>query len=172
MKTIRDRLLNDFQNAEYAHEYMASHTVHTIAAQVYWTRKQRKWTQDDLAERSGIAQARISKIEAGEFTSLTMSTLSKLAKALDINLRIEFERFSGGIQRVCSQSKTKLELPSRTADLRAAQAEFTVVTQLFQAMTCDIDSGASITTGQTSTVFGPDSRAQVIGGSMTPNWST
>lgn len=135
MQSIRKRLLREFEDSEYANQYMASHTVSTIAAQVYWTRNMRKWTQDDLARESGIAQSRISKIENGDFSSLTMSTLNKLATALDINLRIEFERFSHGIQRVCSESKEKLEIPARMYDLHAAKSVDKVFFQSIPART-------------------------------------
>lgn len=117
MNEVKNRLIAEFAEKEYAHAYMASHTVSKISAQIYWTRKMRKWTQTKLAAKAGMKQERISKIEAGDFSSLTMNTLQKLAEALDINLRVEFEPFSHGIVSVCNQSIGDLELPSRTESL-------------------------------------------------------
>lgn len=131
MQNMQNHLIEDFTDAEYAHAYMGSHTVSTIAAQVYWTRKRRNWTQDDLAGRSGIAQARISKIEAGDFTSLTMSTLHKLANALDVNLRVELEPFSHAVHSVCHQTRADLELTDRVSSLREMKNSLFVTAELF-----------------------------------------
>lgn len=128
MSEKQNRLIANFADTKYAHSYMGSHTVSKIAAQVYWTRKKRGWTQGQLAKRSDMAQERISKIESGEFSSLTMKTLSKLAEALDVNLRIEFEQFSHGVINICNQSKSTLELPDRTSSLKQLQQSLGVVT--------------------------------------------
>ncbi len=117
MSNLQNRLLNDFEDAEMAQVYMDSHVNYKLAAQIYQTRQARGWTQGQLAEKSGIAQARISKIEAGEFDSLTMSTLRKFAKAFDVTVRMELQPFSYGIVDVCSLSATALTIQERTASL-------------------------------------------------------
>lgn len=117
MNEVKSKLVEEFADKEYAHSYMAAHNVSRIAGQVYWSRKMRNWTQSELAERAGMAQERISKIEAGDFTSLTMSTLQKLAMALDINLRVEFEPFSHAIVHVCNQSISNFQLADREESL-------------------------------------------------------
>ena len=146
MQNIRSALITEFGDPEYAHAFMASHTVSTISAQVYWTRKLRGWTQEMLADRSGIAQARISKIEAGDFSSLTMATLNKLAQALDVNLRLEFEPFANAVESVCGQTKKNLELPSRIDSLEALKSTVFAVQQLFGAGSILV--GTRVVTGQ------------------------
>lgn len=131
MRAVQDRLTKEFSDAEYAHAYMGSHTVNTIAAQVYWTRKKRGWNQEELAKRAGMVQERISKIEAGDFTSLTMKTLHKLAKALDVNLRVEFEPFSHAVFSVCHQTKVDLELADRVSSLREMQSALFLTRELY-----------------------------------------
>ena len=118
MNAMQGKLIGEFADAEYAHAYMASHTIDRIAGQVYWTRKKRGWTQNQLADHASMAQERISKIEAGDFSSLTMKTLRKLAEALDVNLRVELEPFSHSIVSVCSQSRSQLELVARNESLQ------------------------------------------------------
>ena len=71
-----------------------------------------------------MAQERISKIEAGDFTSLTMSTLQKLALALDVNLRVEFEPFSHAIVSVCNQTVDNYQLASREESLDEIRNSF------------------------------------------------
>lgn len=117
MSELAERLANEFADKEYAHAYMESHAISRVAAQVHALRKQRGLSQQKLAELSGIAQERISKIESGDFTSLTMSSLNKLARAFDVDLRVAFEAFSAGILDVINLSKDKLEVLPREADL-------------------------------------------------------
>lgn len=117
MSELAERLANEFADKEYAHAYMESHTISRIAAQVHALRKQRGLSQQKLAELSGIAQERISKIESGDFTSLTMSSLNKLARAFDVDLLVAFEAFSAGILDVINLSKENLEVLPRESDL-------------------------------------------------------
>lgn len=46
-------------------------------------RKERKWTQEDLAERSGVTPGEISRMEAGK-RDPQVSTVEKLAAALEL----------------------------------------------------------------------------------------
>jgi transcriptional regulator with XRE-family HTH domain len=90
-----------------------------LAAQLYALRKQRDWSQQQLAERSGIAQERISKIESADFNSITLSTLNKLARAFDVDVRVAFESFSQGILDVVNLNPKALEIQSRQASLKS-----------------------------------------------------
>lgn len=47
-------------------------------------RNRRKWTQDVLAEKSGVDQTTISNLECGRTTRPSFDTVLKLAKALGI----------------------------------------------------------------------------------------
>lgn len=160
MNAIQNRLISDFKDAEYAHAYMAAHTVETLATQVYQTRKKRGWNQEELASRSGMAQARISKIEAGDFTSLTMATLNKLAEALDVNLRVEFEPFANAVHSVCSQTKKNFELPSRSESLKDLKSSFALVNELYSCDPVRVNTSAvtpstNVAGGGTMTIGAP-----------------
>lgn len=61
--------------------------AYTIASQIVALRQKRGLTQKQLAERSGIAQSEISRIERGSIHP-TEPTLVRLAHALDADLRI------------------------------------------------------------------------------------
>lgn len=119
MKELIDRLTSEFEDADYAHAYMESHLIDRIAAQIYTLRKQRNWSQQELSERSGVAQEKISKIESGDFTSLTIKTLQKFSRAFDVNLMVSFQGFSSGILDVVKLSKDKLTAASRSDDLKS-----------------------------------------------------
>lgn len=117
MNDLLKDLLSEFTDAEYAHAYMESHTVSRIAAQIHALRKQRNWSQEQLAERAGIAQETISKLESADFRSLTLKTLQKFCRAFDVDVRISFEPFSKGILDVVNLKIEKLKVLPRTEDL-------------------------------------------------------
>jgi DNA-binding XRE family transcriptional regulator len=58
-----------------------------IARQVTEIREQHHLTQMDLAEKTGISQAQISRIERGVI-SPTSATLARIAEALGADLRL------------------------------------------------------------------------------------
>jgi len=61
--------------------------AYDIALQVIDLRKQHGLTQKQLAERCGIDQADICRIERGS-TSPTVRTLQRIAEALDADVRL------------------------------------------------------------------------------------
>jgi ribosome-binding protein aMBF1 (putative translation factor) len=61
--------------------------AYDIAVQIIELREHQGLTQADLAERSGIDQGDISRIERGS-TSPTARTLQRIAEALDADVRL------------------------------------------------------------------------------------
>lgn len=49
-------------------------------------REERNFSQEELAEKSGVSRTTISLIENGNSTTIKLSTLQKLAKALDVGI--------------------------------------------------------------------------------------
>ena len=116
MDNLTNRLISEFADGEYAHSYMQAHTVTRIAAQVHAIRKQRGWSQGELAEAAGITQERVSKIESADFESVTLKTLNKFADAFDVHLHVAFVPFSEGIVDVANISPSRLEVRPREVD--------------------------------------------------------
>ena len=48
-------------------------------------RKSKKMTQKELAKKSGVSRATISKIENGKTVEVKLSTIEAISNALDIN---------------------------------------------------------------------------------------
>lgn len=117
MKELINRLTTEFEDQEYAHGYMEDNLVTRLAAQIYALRKQRGWTQSELAKKSGVAQERISKIESADFDSLTMATLHKFSRAFDVNLLVKFTEFSKGLLDIANVNEKSLKVISRQEDL-------------------------------------------------------
>ena len=57
-----------------------------LAKRVKEYRKQKGWTQQKLAEKTGLSFNTVTKIEQGVGDSPTLKTLLKLADALDVGL--------------------------------------------------------------------------------------
>ena len=126
MSELQNTLIDEFQDADYAQAYMDSHVNDKLASQIYWSRRQRGWTQQELAARAGMAQERVSKIEVGDFTGLNMGTLRKFARALDVSLDVGFRSFAHGIHEVCNLTTESLAVKGRIDSL--VELEHTVAT--------------------------------------------
>lgn len=62
-----------------------------FAEKLLQAREESGLTQKQLAERTGIYQGDISKLERGQGNP-SLSTITRLAEAMDLRVRIEFER--------------------------------------------------------------------------------
>jgi transcriptional regulator with XRE-family HTH domain len=171
MKELFEKLTEDFKDGEYAHAYMESHAVYRLAAQVHALRKQRGWTQRQLAEKSGIAQERISKIESADFSSLTMSTLNKFARAFDVDLSICFQSFTKGILDVANLSSDQLKVEEREADLESLCRMNYVLRGDGNILIYDVPQGVSVITQSQELSMDqlmPDMEWQALGDAIQP----
>jgi transcriptional regulator with XRE-family HTH domain len=75
--------------ASYAESFMNS----WVAAQIKVLREQRNLSQQELADLIGTKQAGISRLENTNYSSWKVQTLARIARALDVRLRISFEEF-------------------------------------------------------------------------------
>ncbi len=78
-----------------------------LARRLHLEREARGWSQADLAERSGVSKAMVSKIERGE-TSPTAALLARLAAAFGLTLAgllLRLELQSGRVSRAADQPR-------------------------------------------------------------------
>ena len=64
-----------------------------IGDEILRLRIEKGWSQAELAERAGTKQANISRLESG-LSNPSVNFLQKVAKALDTNVAIRFEKIS------------------------------------------------------------------------------
>lgn len=88
------RKFNDYRNeqlkdAEFRKEYENMQPEFDIIRAIVNARTSRNLTQKELAERTGINQADISKLENGT-RNPTVNLLKRLAEGMDMALKIEF----------------------------------------------------------------------------------
>lgn len=89
MSDFRDYLDNQLKDDEFKREWEDSEIEYQLVRSLVAARKERHMTQKDLAEKTGINQADISKIETGN-ANPALSTLKRLAEGMDMILRVEF----------------------------------------------------------------------------------
>jgi len=89
MTTFDSFLAEELKNPEFKKEYDALEPEFAIIRAMIEARKTSGITQKQLAERTGIAQGDISKIEIGE-ANPTLNTLKRLASGMDMQLKLEF----------------------------------------------------------------------------------
>jgi transcriptional regulator with XRE-family HTH domain len=59
---------------------------HFLAQQIFFRRESRAWSQEGLARASGLTQAQVAALEAGQ-ANPALKTLAKLATALSCTVR-------------------------------------------------------------------------------------
>lgn len=89
MKTINDMLEKQLEDDEFRKEYEAIQPEIDIIKALVDARNSLNITQKELAERTGINQADISKIENGT-RNPSINLLKRLADGMGMVLKIEF----------------------------------------------------------------------------------
>ena len=117
MNQLGDRLAKEFTDKEYRHGYADDFLNTSIAAQIKALRDQRGWTQDQLAERAGMRQSRISAMEDINYTSWSVRTLARLAEAFDVALAVCFKGFTARVADIERFSPDALRVLPYTEDL-------------------------------------------------------
>jgi transcriptional regulator with XRE-family HTH domain len=83
-----------WRDPEYRHAYMEAAIDQGIAWQIRVNREERGWTQAEFAERIGSRQSAVSRLEDPEAGGTRLSTLKKVARALDCALIVRFAPYS------------------------------------------------------------------------------
>ena len=89
MSSFNDFLSEKLNDPKLKAEYDALEPEFTIIQVMIDARKQSGFTQKQLSEVTGIAQADISKMENGN-ANPSLRTLQRLAQGMGMNLKIEF----------------------------------------------------------------------------------
>lgn len=99
-----------FRDKEYRDSFVSADISATLAAQVYALRERRGWTQKQLADTTGMAQARISLLEDPSYDKQTLTTLKRLASAFDVGLMVRFVPLSEQLRRTVEGVTEALEV--------------------------------------------------------------
>ena len=89
MKTFEDYKKQQMQDPELVREYEAIQPEMDVIRAIVNARTSQNLTQNELAKRTGINQADISKLENGT-RNPSVNLLKRLAEGLGMSLKIEF----------------------------------------------------------------------------------
>nr|WP_296033320.1 helix-turn-helix transcriptional regulator [uncultured Dorea sp.] len=89
MKTLQELKNEQMQNPEFVKEYEAIQPEMDVIRAIVDARTSQNITQKELAERTGINQADISKLENGT-RNPSINLLKRLAEGMGMVLKIEF----------------------------------------------------------------------------------
>lgn len=89
MKTLQELKKEQMQNPEFVKEYEAIQPEMDVIRAIVDARTSQNITQKELAERTGINQADISKLENGT-RNPSINLLKRLAEGMGMVLKIEF----------------------------------------------------------------------------------
>ncbi len=89
MSDFNDYLKEQLKDPEFNKEWDSLETEYSIIQAMIDARKSSGLTQKQLSERTGIAQADISKLENGS-ANPSLKTLKRLAAGMDMILKVEF----------------------------------------------------------------------------------
>lgn len=89
MSTFDSYLKQQLENPEVRAEYEALEPEFSIIQAMIDARKASGMTQKELAEKTGIAQSDISKLENGS-ANPSLRTLRRLAAGMGMQLKLEF----------------------------------------------------------------------------------
>ena len=89
MKTLDDFLKEELQDPEFRKAYEALQPEYEIKRAMIQARMNSGMTQKQLAEKTGIAQADISKLENGN-ANPSLRTLQRLASGMGMQVKLEF----------------------------------------------------------------------------------
>ena len=89
MRTLDDMLSKQLQDEEFKKEYEDIQPEMDVIRAIVDARTKCHMTQEELAQRTGINQADISKLENGT-RNPSVNLLKRLAAGMDMVLKIEF----------------------------------------------------------------------------------
>jgi transcriptional regulator with XRE-family HTH domain len=103
------RFRDAFRDHDYADAYARDFLNSTIATQIKVLREQREWTQEELAGKAEMKQPRIAVLEDVNYSSWSVSTLWRLARAFHVRLKITFEEYGTLPDELESLSRSSLQ---------------------------------------------------------------
>ena len=112
MNQLLERLSADFTDEDARYAYADAVINAFVSAQIKALREDRELRQEDLAELIGTKQSGISRLEKADYSSWKIETLSKLARAFGVRLRISFEEFGTLVDDVAGFKEKNL-LPQK-----------------------------------------------------------
>lgn len=90
IRRFKDRLKEDLKESEFRRHYETYELPARLAVQIARLRRSKQLTQLELAQRIGVSQQFVARLENSEHTIPSLRTLERVAQALDMRLFVDF----------------------------------------------------------------------------------
>lgn len=117
----REQIAASLLDKEYRDLFVTEEIDTGLPFQIRAIRQDRGWSQQELAERVGMTQEAISRLENLNYCKFTLGTLKRLASAFDVALVVRFEPFSRLVDWASNLSPDDLIVPDFTHDASLRQ---------------------------------------------------
>lgn len=114
LETLGSRL--ERGGPEYREAFVASQLKRGIPFQARALRKQRGWSQAELADRSQLTQGAVSRALDPDYGNLTLNTILRIAAGFDVAFIGKFVPFSELAHWYANQSEESVQVPSFDQD--------------------------------------------------------
>ena len=104
----RNRLIKKLKNKPYREAFVASRMRQDAAFQIRLMREAKQWTQEELASRMGVSQARIAQLEDPSYGRYSSRTFKRLASVFDVGFMQRFVSFSNLVDWTTTLSQSAL----------------------------------------------------------------
>lgn len=111
-------------------EFIESHLAKGIAYQIRATRDKLEWSQERLAAEAGMNQNAISRLESPNYGKPTLTTLKRVAAAMDIGLIVRFVPFSELVDWVTGTPRTVTGLSTASLAINSFSTEYNQVSRV------------------------------------------
>ena len=115
------RTLAKLRDPEYRKAFVSSQMNVGIPFQIRALLKSRGWTQENLAERTGMRQPRISALLTPGKVRPNIETLRRIAEAFDCGLEVRFVSFSELVQWSERFDPEHFNIPTFEEEIRQAE---------------------------------------------------
>jgi len=86
MKTFKEHLSKKLKDEKFATLFREEEEKLRIAYEIHQTRTQHGWTQKELAERAGVTQQMVSRLENAASPSISLKTVWRVSRALGLEV--------------------------------------------------------------------------------------
>ncbi|MFT4036838.1 MAG: helix-turn-helix transcriptional regulator [Thermomicrobiales bacterium] len=107
------QIVESLQDREYRELFVAEEIATGLPMQVLAMRRDRGWSQDELARRAGVSLETIQQLEQLDSgASFPVDLLQRLAAAFDVALVVRFEPYSRLVDWAANLAPTDMAVPA------------------------------------------------------------
>jgi len=112
VNTFRDVWNNFAKSKKYREAFAFSLFKRMVPFQIRALRKQRRWSQEQLATSSNLTQGVVSRAEDPDYGNLTINTIRRIAAGFDVAFVVKFVPFSELDRWFLDMSEVSAQVPS------------------------------------------------------------